>query len=101
MAEDCGVSIFISSLMPEELPRGKSGGGGVRTRSSKVFQNSIPPEFLIACRVKLFESRLSQAAVRISRLVLIGSDRSSSDSDKAGTVGRRFGEVSAGSWMGG
>ena len=50
--EDCkdptGVSMFISSHKPEELSLGMIGGGGVRIRSSKLFQKVEPPEFLMA-----------------------------------------------------
>lgn len=46
--EDAGVSMLISSLMPEELPLGNNGGGGVRMRSSNEFQKFTPPEYLTA-----------------------------------------------------
>lgn len=49
--EDCtapiGVSMFMSSLMIEGLSLGIVGGG-VRIRSSKLFQKVGPPEFLMA-----------------------------------------------------
>ena len=55
---DVGVSIAMSSLMDELARRGK-GGGGVRIRSSNVFQNSCPIEFLSACCEKFTEGRRS------------------------------------------
>lgn len=58
--EDWGalsLSMFISSLTADELLRGSIGGGGVRIRSSKLFQKLIPPEFLIAWDVKTLEER--------------------------------------------
>ena len=45
---EVGVSITISSLTEELALRGK-GGGGVRIRSSNLFQKSGPPEFRKAC----------------------------------------------------
>lgn len=42
------MSMFMSSLTPEELSLGMTGGGGVRIRSSKLFQKVGPPEFLMA-----------------------------------------------------
>lgn len=54
MIEDCGVSIAISSLTPEELSRGKVGGG-VRILSSKLVQNPRPAECLIACCVNVLD----------------------------------------------
>ena len=59
--EEAGVSKFMSSLMLEELPRGNPVGGGVRTRSSKEFQNSNPAEFFNAWFVKLWDGRLSNS----------------------------------------
>lgn len=49
-----GESRFRSiSLMPDEEPRGKNGGGGVRLFSSlNVSQNSLPLEFRMACCLK-------------------------------------------------
>jgi hypothetical protein len=57
MNEEDGESNEISSLMPDEEPRGrKGGGGGVRLFSSvNVSQNSFPLEFRIACCLKLLE----------------------------------------------
>jgi len=46
--EENGVSMLTSSLIPEELSPGTIGGGGVRIRSSKLFQNDGPPAFLMA-----------------------------------------------------
>lgn len=43
-----GVSMFMSSLIPEKVSLGMIGGGGVRIRSSKLFQKVEPPEFLMA-----------------------------------------------------
>lgn len=51
MRDDCGVSIAMSSLIPEEFSRGNIGGG-VLILSSKLFQNPRPAEFLMACCVK-------------------------------------------------
>ena len=45
-----GESNEISSLMPEDEPRGRKADGGVRPFSSvNVSQNSLPFEFFIAC----------------------------------------------------
>ena len=51
------LSMFMSSLMAAELLRGRGGGGGVRMRSSKLFQKWTPPECLIAWDVKALEER--------------------------------------------
>jgi hypothetical protein len=52
-----GESKDISSLIPDDEPRGRKGGGGVRLLSSvKVSQNSLPFEFRMACCLKLLES---------------------------------------------
>jgi hypothetical protein len=52
-----GESKDISSLMPDDEPRGRKEGGGVRLFSSvKVSQNSLPFELRIACSLKLLES---------------------------------------------
>jgi hypothetical protein len=51
-----GESRDISSLIPDDEPRGRKAGGGVRLLSSvKVSQNSLPFEFRIACCLKLLE----------------------------------------------
>lgn len=51
-----GESRDMSSLMPQDDPRGRKAGGGVRLLSSvKVSQNSLPFEFRIACCLKLLE----------------------------------------------
>lgn len=47
MVVSSGLSMFTSSLTAEE-PRGISIGGGVRMRSSNVFQKPKPPELRIA-----------------------------------------------------
>ena len=45
-----GESRDMSSLMPDEDPRGSKNGGGVRLLSSvKLSQNSLPLELRIAC----------------------------------------------------
>ncbi len=56
--DEDGESNKRSSLMPDEEPRGrKGGGGGVRLFSSvNVSQNSFPFEFRIACCLKLLDS---------------------------------------------
>jgi hypothetical protein len=46
--EDKGASMFISSLTPEELSLGAIDGGGVRIRSSRLFQKDGPPVCLMA-----------------------------------------------------
>jgi len=62
ISEDGGVerdgeSRDMSSLMPEDDPRGRNAGGGVRLLSSvKVSQNSLPLELRMACCLKLLES---------------------------------------------
>jgi hypothetical protein len=51
-----GESRDISSLIPDDEPRGRNAGGGVRLLSSvKVSQNSLPFEFRMACCLKLLE----------------------------------------------
>ncbi len=51
-----GESRDMSSLIPDDEPRGRNAGGGVRVFSSvKVSQNSLPFEFRIACCLKLLE----------------------------------------------
>ena len=52
-----GESREMSSLIPDDEPRGRKGGGGVRLLSSvKVSQNSLPFELRMACCLKLLES---------------------------------------------
>jgi len=46
--EEKGASMFISSLTPEELSLGAIDGGGVRIRSSRLFQKDGPPVCLMA-----------------------------------------------------
>ena len=54
--ESDGESNKISSLIPDEEPRGRKVGGGVRVLSSvNVSQNSLPFEFRIACCLKELE----------------------------------------------
>jgi hypothetical protein len=54
--ESKGESRDTSSLIPDDDPRGRNAGGGVRVFSSvKVSQNSLPFEFRIACCLKLLE----------------------------------------------
>jgi hypothetical protein len=51
-----GESKDRSSLIPDEEPRGRNIGGGVRFFSSvKVSQNSLPLELRMACCLKLLE----------------------------------------------
>lgn len=45
--EEIGLSMLTSSLAQEELSLGIVGGG-VRIRSSRLFQNDGPPAFLMA-----------------------------------------------------
>ena len=54
-----GVSIAASSPPAEMLDAFLTGGGGVRYLPSKEFQNSIPPEFVVAWRRKLFGNGLA------------------------------------------
>lgn len=56
--EEKGVSMLTSSLIPEELSLGIMGGGGVRIRSSKLFQNDGPPAFRMAWCVNVLDERL-------------------------------------------
>lgn len=79
-----GESREISwSLIPEEEPRGRNGGGGVRLLSSlNVSQNSLPLEFRIACCLKLLDSPVDMSAIMSS------SGMPSKDS----CVGPKFGE---------
>jgi hypothetical protein len=46
----------MSSLIPEEDPRGRKVGGVQFFSSVKVSQNSLPLEFRMACCLKLLES---------------------------------------------
>ena len=47
----------MSSLTPEELLLGTKIGGGVRMRSSKLFQKLMPAEFLMAWVENALEDR--------------------------------------------
>jgi len=59
-----GGSIDKSSLRPEDDPRGRKAGGGVRPFSSEnVSQNSFPLEFRIACCLKLLERPPDRSAM--------------------------------------
>ena len=78
------LSMFMSSLIAEELLRGSMGGGGVRMRSSKLFQKLTPPEFLIAWDVKALEER------RLSREM--SSGKALMVSVGPAVTGTRFGE---------
>lgn len=86
MKGDGGVksSKDISSLIPDDDPRGKKlGGGGVRLGSSvNVSQNSLPFEFRIACCWKLFEGTFVSS-------IIASSGIPSKDSD---ATGPRFGD---------
>jgi len=64
-----GESRDISSLMPEDDPRGRKAGGGVRLLSSvKVSQNSLPFEFRIACCLKLLERPVISSIISSSNI---------------------------------
>lgn len=52
-AVDGVISIAESSSDIDDAAVCRSDGGGVRYRSSNEFQNSGPPEFRFACRLKL------------------------------------------------
>lgn len=71
MIDDCGVSIGISSLIPEELSRGKIGGG-VRILSSKLVQNPNPAEFLMACCVNVLDDERLLAETSLSIITSSG-----------------------------
>jgi len=78
-----GESSGISSLIPEEEPRGRNCGGGVRFFSSVKFsQKSLPFELRIACCLKLLE-RPDEISVIIS---------SSGIPSKESCVGPRLGD---------
>jgi hypothetical protein len=78
-----GESNSKSSLIPEEEPRGRNCGGGVRFFSSVKFsQNSLPFELRIACCLKLLE-RPDEISVIIS---------SSGIPSKESCVGPRLGD---------
>ena len=67
--DEIGVSMLMSSLIPEELSLGIMGGGGVRIRSFRLFQKDGPPAFLIACVVNVAEDvRLREPSDICSRL---------------------------------
>jgi hypothetical protein len=80
-----GESREISSLIPEDEPRGrKGGGGGVRPLSSvNVSQKSLPFEFRMACCLKLLESPDDISAIMSS---------SGMPSNESCVVGPMFGE---------
>lgn len=79
-----GESKHISSLIPEEDPRGRKDGGGVRLLSSvKVSQNSFPLELRMACCLKLLESPEVASAIISS---------SGMPSKESCVVGPRLGE---------
>ena len=83
--------MFMSSLMTEGLSLGISGGGGVRIRSSKLFQKVGPPEFLMAwCENELEERRLKS-----SSLFTEGSSEMFSRLSSGPAVAVRFGEDAA------
>ena len=75
--------MMTSSLIPEELSLGIMGGGGVRIRSSKLFQNDGPPEFLMAWCVNVLDDRL---------LFIDASDIDSKLSKGPTVAGAMFGE---------
>jgi hypothetical protein len=78
-----GESRDMSSLIPDDEPCGRNGGGGVRLFSSVKFsQNSLPFEFRIACCLKLLE-RLAPASAMISSSAMPSNDS---------CVGPRLGE---------
>ena len=79
-----GESSDISSLIPDEDPRGRKTGGGVRLFSSvNVSQNSLPFELRIACCLKLLESPEEISAMMSS---------SGIPSNESCVVGPRLGE---------
>lgn len=75
----------MSSLIPDDEPRGrKAGGGGVRLLSSvNVSQKLLPLELRIACCLKLLDIELDASTIMSS------SGMPSSDSC---VVGPRMGE---------
>jgi hypothetical protein len=62
--------MFVSSLMPDDEPRGSNddAGGGVLAplESEKVSQNCLPFEFFIACCLKLLDSPAPNSAIASS-----------------------------------
>lgn len=87
--EDAGVSTFISSLIPDELPLGRLAGGGVRILSSKVFQKPGPAEFLMAWLEKLLDGRRD---LETSVLIVSSPEMSSRQSKRPPIAGVRFGD---------
>lgn len=77
------MSMLVSSLSAEELSLGTIGGGGVRIRSSRLFQNDGPPAFLMAWCVNALEERL---------LFIEASDIDSKLSIGPAVAGAMFGE---------
>jgi hypothetical protein len=79
-----GESKSISSLIPDDDPRGRNAGGGVRLLSSvNVSQNSLPFELRMACCLKLLE-RPEVASAIISSSAIPSNDSC--------VVGPRLGE---------
>lgn len=87
--DDCGVSIAISSLTPDELSRGKVGGG-VRILSSKLVQNPNPAECLMACWVNVLDDDRLLADMSLS--IVMSSGTSSKLSVGPAVAGCMLGE---------
>lgn len=79
--------MFTSSLTAEE-PRGISIGGGVRMRSSNVFQKPKPPELRIAWLVKVLEDDRMECSL----LIIKSSGLRSRESEGVGAVAWRLGD---------
>lgn len=86
---ESGFSMFTSSLTAEE-PRGINIGGGVRMRSSNVFQNPKPPELRIAWLVKVLED--DRRLIECSLLTIKSSGLRSRESEGVGAVAWRLGD---------
>ena len=95
-SEDSGVSRLRSSLMLEEEPLGRppfeGNGGGVRVRSSAMFQWARLLVERVAWKEKVLDER--RLAAEISLAIVISSDNSPEPVSlgPAVAVGRRLGE---------
>lgn len=65
-----GESILVSSLIPDDEPRGRraGAGGGVLAPldSEKVSQNCLPLEFFMACCLKLLDKLAPNSPIESS-----------------------------------
>lgn len=88
--EATGESMLTSSLIADELPRGKKGGGGVCIRPSWLLHDGLSL-FFHGCRLNAPKRPFPFAAAASSMSMPLSSGMSSR-SFRPGTVGKRLGE---------